>query len=275
MDDEETMLPPPGNQGDECSDVKELRRVSERLQLATSAARIGIWDWDIEKDELVWDDAMYGLYGVRKEDFSGAYEAWEKTLAPEDLDRAKAALQSALRGESEYAPQFRVVWPDGSLHFIKAAAQIVRDERGQPVRMVGLNYDITEQTLSDERIALLQTITMDVAAAQDLPTALELVLRRVCEKTGWALGQAWLPRSEGSKLDCCPAWFGSSARVEKFRTLSSGVALSPGEGLPGRVFLSKHSAWIRDVTQDTNFPRAEAARAGGLKAALAMYFSRL
>lgn len=247
---------------------EELRRASERLQLATSAAGMGIWDWDIGKDELVWDDAMYGLYGVRKEDFSGAYDAWEKTLAAEDLDRVKAALQSALRNESEYTPELRIVWPDGSIHFIKAAAQIFRDEQGRPVRMVGLNYDITEQKLADERITLLQTITMDVAAARDLSAALELVLRRVCEKTGWALGQAWLPRPHGLELDCCPAWFGASRSVEKFRILSSGVALSPGEGLPGRVFLAKQPAWIRDVTQDTNFPRAQAARTGGLKAAL-------
>jgi PAS domain S-box-containing protein len=249
---------------------EEFRRVSERLQLATSAARIGIWDWNVEKNELVWDDAMYRLYGVRKEDFSGAYEAWEKTLAREDLDRAQAALQAALRGEREYAPEFRIVWPDGSVHFITGAAQIFRDENGRPVRLVGLNYDITEQKLADERITLLQTITMDVASAHDLPSALEIVLRRVCEKTGWAVGQAWLPRQDGTGLACYASWFATSGEVKEFRALSTGITLHSGEGLPGRVYASRRAAWIRDVTQDLNFPRAKAALAGGLKAALAV-----
>ena len=251
---------------------EELQRVSERLQLATTAARIGIWDWDMVHDELVWDDQMYSLYGIRREQFGRAFDTWAKLLAPEDLERVNADLQAALRGEREYAPEFRVIWPDGSIHFIKAAAQIFRDEAGRPVRMVGLNYDITDRKLAEERITLLQTITMDVAAAADLPSALKVVLRRVCEKTGWALGQAWIPRQDGTGLDCCPGWFAArpSPSLKAFRTLSGDITLPPGRGLPGRVLASKQPAWIHDVTQDANFPRAMAAREAGLKAALAV-----
>lgn len=251
---------------------EELQRVSERLQLATTAARIGIWDWDMVRDELVWDDQMYSLYGIPRERFGQAYDAWAKSVAPGDFERVEADLQAALRGEREYAPEFRVLWPDGSTHFIKAAAQIFRDESGRPVRMVGLNYDITERKLAEERILLLQTITMDVAAAEDVLSALKVVLRRVCEKTGWALGQAWIPRQDRAGLDCCPAWFASrpGPSLKAFRVLSSDIILAPGHGLPGRVHASKQPAWIRDVTQDANFPRAAAAREAGLKAALAV-----
>lgn len=57
---------------------------SQRLQLATRVANIGIWDWDIVTNELVWDDSMYQLYGIRKNDFGGAYDAWIGTIHPED-----------------------------------------------------------------------------------------------------------------------------------------------------------------------------------------------
>ena len=247
---------------------EELRKVSERLQLATSAASIGIWDWDVINDELVWDDAMYRLYGIRKEDFSGAYEAWAKSLAPEDFERANVEVQAALRGEQEFADEYRIVWPDGSIHFTKAAAQTFRDEAGRPLRMVGVNYDITGRKLAEEQVNLLQLITMDVAEAEDVPAALKVVLRRVCEKTGWVLGQAWVPRQDGTGLDCCPAWFATNTSLDEFRALSRNIRISTGIGLPGRVWASRQPAWIRDVTQDTNFPRAEAARKVGLKAAL-------
>lgn len=131
---------------------EKLRRVSERLQLATTAARIGIWDWDVLKDELVWDETMYRLYGIRKEDFRGARDAWAKSLAANDRDQENVELQAAFRGEREYAPEFRIVWPDGSIHFIKAAARIFRDEERRPVRMVGLNYDITEHKRAEEKL---------------------------------------------------------------------------------------------------------------------------
>ncbi len=131
---------------------EELRRTSERLQLATRAAGIGIWDWDVVKDELIWDDAMYRLFGIRKEDFSGAYDAWAKSLAPEDFEWANAEVQAALRGEREFAAEFRIVWPDGSVHFIKAASQTFRDEEGRPLRMVGMNYDITERKRAEEEL---------------------------------------------------------------------------------------------------------------------------
>jgi PAS domain-containing protein len=71
-----------------------LRRTSERLQVAARAAGIGIWDWDVVKGELLWDEAMYRLFGIRKEDFGGAYDAWAKSLAPEDFEWATAELLS-------------------------------------------------------------------------------------------------------------------------------------------------------------------------------------
>lgn len=126
----------------------------------------------------------------------------------------------------------------------------------------------SEPRLAEEQITLLQTITMDVTAAQDLPSALGVVLRRVCEKTGWAFGQAWVPRPDGKGLDCCPAWFTTASSLEEFRASSRNIILSAGVGLPGRVWASRQPAWIRDVTLDTNFPRAEAARKSGLRAAL-------
>jgi len=121
-----------------------LRLSEERLKLAIDAASLGISDWDIEQDRLVWDDSMYRLYGVRKEEFSGAFEAWSKCVVPEDVAQARADVETALRGESDYFSDFRVKRADGAIRIIRGVAQIIRNADGKPVRMVGINRDVTD-----------------------------------------------------------------------------------------------------------------------------------
>jgi PAS domain S-box-containing protein len=120
----------------------------------------------------------------------------------------------------------------------------------------------------EEQLSLLQTITMEVAAASDLSSALEIVLRRVCEKTGWELGQAWVPNRDKTLLVCGPVWFCGEADLKHFRAVSEKSHFQPGVGLPGRVWKSKQPAWIDDVRHDPNFPRTKAAKAVGLKTAV-------
>lgn len=132
-----------------------LRLSSERLQLATRVARIGIWDWDVVRNELVWDESMYQLYGIKREDFEGAYDAWIRTVHPEDKAYTDGEIQAALRGEREYAPLFRIVRPDGSFRYIKAESKTILDREGKPLRMIGTNIDMTEHKRAEEEIRRL------------------------------------------------------------------------------------------------------------------------
>jgi signal transduction histidine kinase len=124
---------------------------------------------------------------------------------------------------------------------------------------------------SEERLSLLQAITMEVTVAPDLPAAFAVVLRHVCEKTGWVFGQAWIPRNDRTALECSSAWFNADDEaLREFRLGSEHTRLPMGVGLPGRVWLVKKSAWVSDVTVDSNFPRIQLARESGLKSALAL-----
>jgi PAS domain S-box-containing protein len=117
----------------------------------------------------------------------------------------------------------------------------------------------------DEQLNLLQTITLEVAAATDLSSALEIVLRRVCEKTGWVIGQAWVPNKEEAVLNFVSGWYCGDGELKPFKAVSEKSHFAPGIGLPGRVWKSKQSAWLENVTNDPNFPRSAAARTAGLK----------
>ena len=117
----------------------------ERLEAAASAGIVGVWDWDIPRNRLIWDKVMYQLYGLAPGMFGEAYEAWARAIHPEDRAHTEGEIQAALRGEREYAPEFRVIWPDGSVHYIKAMSHTTFDDQGRPQRMIGVNYDLTEQ----------------------------------------------------------------------------------------------------------------------------------
>ena len=129
-----------------------LTRANERFMLATRAGHMGVWDWYVPENTLVWDDRMYELYGIGKEDFSGAYQAWIKGVHPDDVARCEAEIQQALRGEKEIDFEFRIVWPDGTVRHLKADANVARDSEGRPLRMIGINYDITERKQAEESV---------------------------------------------------------------------------------------------------------------------------
>ncbi len=130
--------------------------------------------------------------------------------------------------------------------------------------------DTTETRRAEAELTLLQAITEDIGEAQDFCAALEVVLRKVCEETGWIMGEAWVPWPDGSCLECSPAWYSRDSGLEEFRRASEKFTFPPGVGLPGRVWSSKQSIWIPDVTADKNFPRSEFAKKGRIKAGVAI-----
>ena len=136
----------------------ELREKEERLSLATVSNGVGIWDLYPQTDELIWDDSMFSLFHIKKEDFSGAYDAWVSSLHSEDRDQAVLELQTALAGGDKFDTDFRVIWPNGEIRNIKGIAKVFRDESGKPIRMLGINADITNIKLSEEQLKLSASV---------------------------------------------------------------------------------------------------------------------
>ncbi len=126
-------------------DEKALKSASERLRLALRTGAVGIWEFDFIKNKLEWDDQMFALYGATRETFSGAYDAWIAGLHPDDVSRGDAEIQMAISGKKEFDTEFRVVWPDGTVHNIRGIATVVRDKSGAAIGMLGTNWDITRQ----------------------------------------------------------------------------------------------------------------------------------
>lgn len=132
-----------------------FNKVSERLAVATKKAGIGIWEYIINNNKLYWDSNMYLLYGIKETDFKGVYEAWENCVHPDDVEQINGEVQDAIAGTKDFDTIFRVIWPNGKIHWIKAEAAIVRDDKGNPIKMIGVNEDITD--LKTTQLQLLKS----------------------------------------------------------------------------------------------------------------------
>lgn len=124
---------------------QKLLLTKDRIAMATDAAGIGIWEWDVVANVLTWDDWMYRLYGQPATGNKQPYTLWSNHLHPEDRERSEFEIAAALRGEREFDTEFRIVRPDEEVRYLKASARVVRDDQGRPLRMTGVNFDITER----------------------------------------------------------------------------------------------------------------------------------
>lgn len=123
----------------------------QRLELAQQAAHIGTFEWDIPNNNIFWTPELEALYGLPPRGFEGKYENWARRVHPDDLESAEANIQAAIQGGPAYNAEFRVLWPDESLHWVVGKGEIYYDGKQEPQRMIGINMDITERKELEQR----------------------------------------------------------------------------------------------------------------------------
>ncbi|MBE9051945.1 PAS domain S-box protein [Nostocales cyanobacterium LEGE 11386] len=127
-----------------------LQESEERLKLALDAAQMGLWDWNITTGQLIWSENHQLLFGLVPGSFDNTYEAFLECVHPEDQQSVTQVIINALAKKIDYTDEFRVVWPDQSIHWIFGKGRFIYDEQGQAVRMIGVCTDVTHRRQSEE-----------------------------------------------------------------------------------------------------------------------------
>ena len=154
---------------------QSLRESEQHFRLASSAAGLGAFDWDIRTGVNRWSEELETMYGLEPGEFGRTQPAWEQLVHPDDREAAVALVAGALETGQPVEGEWRVVWPDGSVHWISGRFQAYKDDQGRPLRLTGVNIDVTDrktaeeaQRASEERYrAIVELADEDLAATSD------------------------------------------------------------------------------------------------------------
>lgn len=129
-----------------------LEQTRERLELSFDAAQMGAWDWDFRNDSLEWVGNQESLFGFAPGAFDNRGETALARIHPDDSARVRNEIAGWIaQGQSEYEQEFRVVWPDGSQHWLFAKGRIIYED-GNAIRCLGINFDITERKQAEQAL---------------------------------------------------------------------------------------------------------------------------
>lgn len=188
----------------------------EHLRLAIAAGQFGTFRWDMATGATAWDEKLEALFGLPPGGFDGTFDAWVALIHPEDREDALRVIDAALRDRSHYTVRHRVVWPDGTTHWIEGSGQTTFDDTGATTGTIGCTRDITEQVLAEaerqrltlaaveaaeqervhrERLEFLAGINEAVATATDRHEVMVNVARAAVPRLGDWCSVYVLPRS--------------------------------------------------------------------------------
>ncbi|WP_432537311.1 SpoIIE family protein phosphatase [Kineococcus arenarius] len=124
-----------------------------RWRLAVAAGGVGSFDYDLASGVISWDDRMLEMFGYTAAEFDGSLGAFDARVHPDDLPRVRESIAAAVEGGAPFQAEYRVLLPSGETRWITARGEVLRDETGRPLRLLGAGYDTTAARGDDARVA--------------------------------------------------------------------------------------------------------------------------
>src|SRR6185503_11920410 len=123
-----------------------------RLSFALAAGSVGTFIWNFKKNKIVWTKIQESLYGLKDHTFKGTLNDWLSFIHPDDVEKTQKRIEKTIEEHTELSTEFRILWPDHSLHWILCRGHTTFDESGIPIEMNGVNIDITERKTKEQII---------------------------------------------------------------------------------------------------------------------------
>ena len=121
---------------------------AERFKRSQYFARIGTWDWDVDTDQLYWSEAIFGMFGFKVGEVTPSYSLFCSCVHPDDRLRVRAGELRCLETGENHDEEYRVVWPDGTIRWLRETGNVVKNELDETIKMMGVVRDITEEKAS-------------------------------------------------------------------------------------------------------------------------------
>ena len=229
-----------------------LRHHAELLDQTHDAIMV----WDKQRGIQFWNRGAEEMYGWKAEETQG--QSIHELLATEGLPSDLEAQLAT--GE----------WKGRLIHTTRNKRRLHVETRFTPFQQDGRSLvfeiarDMSERVWIEQRRAAQYAIASLLAGSESLGTVGPQIIRTVAASGNWVFGSIWLWREQDKVLHCKTCWHTGTAWLAQFEKITLNTSLPNMIGLPGRVFVSKEAAWIKDVTRDPNFPRRKAAIEAGL-----------
>ena len=180
----------------------QLRKSERLLRKSQEIGHIGSWSLDIKKNELVWSDETYRIFGMRPQEFKATYEAFLEAVHLDDRELVSQVYETAIKSKQPYELIHRILRPDGTVRIVHEKSAEIVDESGRPISSVGMVHDITERKLAEEALLIEKEqaqryldIVGSMLVALDLNGKITLLNKKGCEvlacSAGEALGKNW------------------------------------------------------------------------------------
>jgi PAS domain S-box-containing protein len=135
-----------------------LRASAARMSLAQQVSQVGTFEWNIQTGVNVWTPELEAMYGLPPGGFTGTPQAWEELLHPDDRPKAVTLIRQSFETGMPTEGEWRAVWSDGTLRWLSGRWQVFKDTDGTPVRMTGVNIDVTDRKQAEERLQQAQKL---------------------------------------------------------------------------------------------------------------------
>ncbi len=249
---------------------REIQDLYSRLEAAQRIAGLGHWSFNHVEQKGLWSEECFRIAGLPPSSPSLSYRELSQHVHKDDRVFLKDRVDAALHDGRDFELEFRLIVQRGETRWVRVIGQPVKDTHGMVSRLHGTIMDVTRRKLVELRQSMEHTVTRLLAESDSPAEVIPEIIQTISETLGWVCGALWTMDKAESIFKRNAVWSLPQPQIEEFfRMTKQLVPVSGCAGLIGRTLRHGEPIWIADVTQDTDFPRAAAARTAGLHAAFA------
>jgi len=252
--------------------LKTIEKINERYEYVNKATMDAIYDWDVVNDIFYWGESFERIFGHNLSNKVFKLKNWEELTHPNDLQKNESNWDSFVTDpkQSKWVKNFQFKRADGSYAYVQEIGHMIRDEKGNAIRMIGSLRDQTKQKQEELQKKLINDIAILFNKEKGLKRSLEIVLEHLVNFGEFSLAEVWSIRADKTRINLLAKHIGDDSAKVFYEKSSNEITLLYGQGLPGTIWQNAKVAVWNHLDEKQEFVRKKAALESGLKSALGL-----